>query len=386
MSSVPEVVIVQRRLTNYRVPLFERMRTLMSQRGMKLRLLHGDPTPVEATKRDGGQVGWAEHLPTRYLAGGRLCWQNFGPRVRDADLVIVTQENKLLYNLVALTVRRPPRIAFWGHGGNLQSDRPDGWKERFKRWTTRRVDWWFAYTDLSADLVQAQGYAPERITVLDNAVDTQELIEWRRQIDATAVEAARAKLGLTGHHVGVFVGSLYADKRIDFLLQAAGEIRRRVPDFELLIVGSGPLAPMVEQHAARHPWVHYLGVRTGRDKVEVVALAQVMLNPGLVGLGVLDAFACGVPMLTTDCRLHSPEIAYLRHGHNGLMTPDTLHDYVDAAVMLLTRPEVAQRLRQGCADAAGRYTVENMARRFTEGIGRCLDAPRLGETAPEWKT
>jgi glycosyltransferase involved in cell wall biosynthesis len=383
---MPEIVVVQRRLTGYRVPLFERMHAMMAQAGMKLRLLHGDPTPLEATKRDSGHIAWAEHVPTRYHAGGRLCWQNFGPHVRESDLVIVTQENKLLYNLVALTLRRPSRIAFWGHGGNLQSDRPDGLKEQFKRWTTRRADWWFAYTDMSAELVRAQGYAPERITVLDNAVDTQELTEWRRQLNDQALDAARRRLGLTGRHVGVFVGSLYTDKRIDFLLRSAEEIRRRVPDFELLIAGSGPLAAMVEQHAARHPWVHYLGVRKGRDKVEAIALAQVMLNPGLVGLGVLDSFACGVPMLTTDCRLHSPEIAYLRHGHNGLVAPDTFEDYVQAAVTLLTQPEASRRLKQGCTDSALRYTVENMARRFTDGIGRCLDAPRLGERTAECKT
>lgn len=386
MTATAEIVVVQRRLTGYRVPLFEHMHAMMARAGMRLRLLHGDPTPAEATKRDSGQIDWAEHVPTHYLAGGRLCWQNFGRHVRDSDLVIVTQENKLLYNLVALTLRRPSRIAFWGHGGNLQSDRPDGLKEQFKRWTTRRVDWWFAYTDLSAELVRGQGYAPERITVLDNAVDTQELLALRAQLDDEALEAARRRFGISGRHVGVFVGSLYADKRIDFLLRAAQEIRRKLPDFELLIAGGGPLAAMVEQHAAEHPWVRYLGVRKGREKVEAIALAQVMLNPGLVGLGVLDSFACGVPLLTTDCRLHSPEIAYLRHGHNGLITPDALEDYVESAVALLTRPETSQHLRQGCIESAARYTVENMARRFTDGIGRCLDAPRLGEQQPEWKT
>ena len=61
-------------------------------------------------------------------------------------------ENKLIQNHLLLLGPRRFRLAFWGHGANLQSDNPHGLKERFKRWTTNRVDWWFAYTQMSADL------------------------------------------------------------------------------------------------------------------------------------------------------------------------------------------------------------------------------------------
>lgn len=386
MTKAAEVTIVQRRLTAYRVPLFERLRGLLDAQGIRLRLVHGDPTPVEATKHDSGHLPWAEHAPTHYWAGGRLCWQSFAAQARTSDLVVVTQENKLLYNLVAMTVARPPRLAFWGHGGNLQSTRQDGWKERFKRWTTCRVDWWFAYTELSARLVRAQGYPDERITVLDNAIDTQELGAWCAGIDEHRRVQLRAQWGLRGRHVGIFLGSLYADKRIDFLLDAAEEIRGRVPDFELLVVGAGPLRAMVEAFCARHPWAHYLGPRTGLEKAEALAVAHVMLNPGLVGLGILDAFACRVPMLTTDCGRHSPEIAYLEQGRNGWMAPDSMMPFVEAATMLLTQEDLRAQLQVGCGISAGRYTIEGMARRFADGVGQCLGAPPLGQKALAWKT
>ncbi|MBN8161793.1 glycosyltransferase, partial [Vibrio vulnificus] len=79
------------------------------------------------------------------------------------------------------------------------------------------------------------------ITVLDNAIDTNQLAGWCASIDEQRKAELCAKWGLRGRHVGLFLGSLYADKRVDFLLDAAEEIRRRVPDFELLIVGAGPL-------------------------------------------------------------------------------------------------------------------------------------------------
>ena len=155
------VAIVQRRMTHYRLPLFERMRAELLARGIRLRVLHGEPTLAEASKDDRGTLDWAEHLPTRYFAGGRILWQPFMGRVHDADLVILPQENKHLHNLPALfNPWRHRRLAFWGHGRNMQSDNPDSLLERLKRHSVCRVDWWFAYTEISAACVRDAGFRP----------------------------------------------------------------------------------------------------------------------------------------------------------------------------------------------------------------------------------
>lgn len=370
------VIIVQRRLTHYRVPLFESLRATLAGEGIELSLLVGSATPEEQGKRDSGRLDWATQLPTRYLLGGKLCWQPLGHRLAGADLVIVTQENKLLQNHLLMIKPRNFKLAFWGHGANLQSVNPHGLKERFKRWTTNRVDWWFAYTQMSAGLVKAAGFPEERITVLNNAVDTAELLRQRESVTPEETQALRTSLGLSGGPVGIYVGSLYADKRLDFLISAAEAIRREVPDFQLLIVGEGPDRERVQAWCKAHPWVRWAGAKFGRDKAAHMAVAQIQLNPGLVGLGILDSFVCGVPMLTTDCGIHSPEIAYLENGVNGLMTANDLQRYSDACVGLLQDPAELDRLRAGCKASAREYTVENMAQRFADGIVQCLDTPR----------
>ena len=82
-------------------------------------------------------------------------------------------------------------------------------------------------------------------------------------------------------------------------------------------------------------------------------------------------------MLTTDCGLHSPEIAYLQPGVNGLMTANDLASYVAGVQALLSDAEVLARLRAGCLESAKEYTVENMARNFTQGLLQCLQQPGL---------
>lgn len=369
-----KVCIVQRRLTHYRIPLFVALRETLAERSIQLALLVGQGTRAEENKHDAGELSWAQSIPTRYLAGGRLCWQPVQRYLAGADLVIVTQENKLIQNHLLLLAPRRSKLAFWGHGGNLQSDNPKGYKERFKRWTTNRVDWWFAYTQMSADLVAAAGFPRSRITVLNNAVDTSEMQRQLQSVTAEETHALRESLGFGAGPVGVFVGSLYADKRLDFLFAAAEAIRRQVPEFNLLIVGEGQERDKVQTWCAMHPWARWVGARFGREKVAYISVAQVMLNPGALGLGVMDAFVCQAPMITTACGNHGPEIAYLENGVNGVMTADNLSAYVEASVHLLHDQQGLETLRAGCATSAKEYTVNNMARRFADGVAQALVA------------
>ena len=376
MNYKKSVVVTQLRITHYRVAFFETLRRELDARGIRFSLLYGQPDPSEIDKHDEGEIEWATRVKNRYLRCGRnfLAWQPLPLVLQNVDLIVITQENRTLSNYLRLLRRNTngPKVAFWGHGANLQSNNPNGFKEFFKRWTTRQVDWWFAYTQLSADLIVAAGFPSNRITVLNNAVDTAKL---RRQLQSITLEeknALRESLGFGAGPAGVYVGSLYAGKRLDFLFAAAEAIRRDVPDFHLLIVGDGPERDKVQAWCAAHPWACWVGAHFGKEKVAHVSLAQVMLNPGLVGLGILDAFVCGVPMLTTNCGIHSPEIAYLENGRNGVMTEDDLEAYAHACIRLLRDPEGLSHLRAGCAASADKYTVENMVRRFADGIELAL--------------
>lgn len=370
------VVCIQRRLTHYRVPLFNAMKADLAVRGIDFAVLHGNPAPSELTKSDSGELSWAHFVPCTYWAGERICWQNPGKLINSADLVIVTQENKLVFNLLAMIRHRAYRLAFWGHGRNMQASNPRSMRERFKNWTTQKVQWWFAYTALSARTVHAAGFPSDRTTDVQNSIDTQQLIADCQSVTEVEIAALRRQLALGDGPLGVFIGSLYPDKRLDFLLQAAEALAQERPSFRLIIVGSGPAQGDIVDAAQRLPWLRYVGRKLGRDKALYLRAATLMLNPGLVGLGVLDAFAAGLPMVTTDCNLHSPEIAYLRHGENGLMTADNLPAFIAACTDLLADPDKRQQLAAAARADAQHYTLQNMARRFGDGIVAALGSAR----------
>lgn len=378
MKDWSTVTIVQRRLTHYRIPLFEMLRSELYKRGITLELLIGQGTFSELQKNDSGSLEWAKHVPTKYFLGGRFCWQPLYRYVKQTSLVIVTQENKLLANHLFMLFPRKFKLAFWGHGANLQGNNPNGFKERFKRLTVNYVDWWFAYTRKTFNVVSAAGFPADRITVLNNSVDTREYCRFKKSITPEEISELRQSLGFRDGPVGVYIGSLYSDKRLDFLYDSVLVIRKKIPNFNLLVIGDGPERSKVEAWTSSNTWVKWVGARFDREKILYISMAELILSPGAVGLGMLDSFICGVPLLTTNCMNHGPEIAYLESGKNGLMTENTINDYTTAAVKLLQDNDALNVLRAGCAKSVQEYTLENMVFRFAEGIEHALGNRTVG--------
>jgi glycosyltransferase involved in cell wall biosynthesis len=372
---VKKALIVQTDLSHYRLRLFALLKEKL--RGdVELHLVHGARDAVAEDLRERMPLPWATEVRGREIRAGwmRLLWQPYARRARPMNLVIVTQENRLLMNYWLLG-RRPwtgQKVAFWGHGRNFQSGRPRGACERWKRYWLGKADWWFAYTDLTRRILLEQGYPAERITVLDNAVDTFDLMRWSQDVGEHELRGLRANLGIASDHVAVFCGALQVYKRIPFLLEAAALVRKRISDFELVLIGTGPDESLVETAAQRHRWLHYVGPRHDRDKVRHLKLGRVFLMPGGVGLAILDAFALQLPLVTTDCGTHGPEICYLKQGENGWMTEDDPAAYSRAVADLLQDRVRLDRFRDRCLADARHYSLENMAQNFADGIRRAL--------------
>lgn len=379
------VLIVQEHLPHYRVAFFEQLRCLLHERGISLDLVY---SAGGTSKLLPGSLPWARAAPTARWRG--LVYQHVMGRAAKADLVIVPQELKYI-SLAWLLARRAAglvRLAFWGHGRNMQSRNQNSWPERVKRILSKRVDWWFAYNERSAAVVRELGFPADRITIVQNAINTKHLVEARRALTQEAIETAKTSLGIHSSNVAIYTGGLYEEKRLPFLLEAAAKVHAQMSDFHLIIIGGGPQGHLIIEAARNNSWVHYLGPKNDTEKLPFWAISKISLMPGLVGLGVLDSFSLGVPLITTNYPYHSPEIEYLRDGVNGVM----VHDWKDTnayaknvIALLKDQNRLAHMITEGDR-AAHFYTIENMAVNFASGIIEALsrnDTVQSTRTAPE---
>lgn len=375
----PRVLIAYKSLPAYRVRFFEELQQALREDGVDLDIVYGNPDRAYQLRGDTRSLrdGIFRRNHILDLGGRRLIWQPVLRRARDYDLVILEQASSLLVNYPLLVMQRLgkfPHVALWGHGGNLQSKAPNGPLEKFKRLYSRLPHWWFAYTDGSARRVTKMGFDPARVTVVQNAIDTSTLRDQVAAVPSGDLSRFRLSTGSTEGDTALFIGSLYPEKRLDFLFEAAALVRERRPAFKLLVAGDGPDRQKVERGAASAEHLEYLGRLDGEARAVALRAADCVLMPGLVGLGILDAFAAEAPMITTAHNIHSPEIEYLLPGENGIIVSEAGNParYAEAVVDLLTDRTLSTRLQKGCRRAAMKYTNAKMVNNFRAGVHQAL--------------
>ncbi len=186
----------------------------------------------------------------------------------------------LAYNLPALVVlcglmlqRRPDlvyeRYALFGVAGrlaaglfrvpfvlevnaplSLEMDREQplafrGLAQRMEDWLCRGATRTLVVSRAMARIVEDRGIPADRLWVVPNGVDRD---AFQPGISGAPV---RAELGLEDRFVVGFVGWVRPWHGVDRLVQAAAQLRARIPELVVLIVGDGPARAELERLAAR---------------------------------------------------------------------------------------------------------------------------------------
>ena len=367
-----QVLIIQAQIKQYRIPFFAGLHAALARDGVALRVAYSDPSRRESKKGDNRDLPAAYGSKVRavWMCGERILFQSLLQEVMAADLVIMEQANKYVWThlLLALSLLRLKKVAFWGHGRNRQA-RQRGLSEWLKMHSANSVDWWFAYTDGTARYLTEQGVPSHKITSVQNAVDTAEFRRQLADISGKEIAARNASLGIgQGAKIGLFCASVIPDKLPDFLIASAHRIKQSLPAFELVVVGGGPEHHRIADAARQASWIHCVGPQFGREKALYFRMADAFLMPGLVGLAILDAFAAGLPIVTSAVPFHSPEIEYLEEGQNGIITPVDPDRYAQAVVRILSDGDLLHTLRCGALASGTKYTMEQMVERFRSGI------------------
>jgi glycosyltransferase involved in cell wall biosynthesis len=124
-----------------------------------------------------------------------------------------------------------------------------------------------------------------------------------------------AKYGIdTGKNI-IFMGRVQKRKRIDDLLAA----------FELLggetygLVLAGPDDERILADLdTKGMKIFRIGPIYGNEALDLLSSCDVCCIPGAIGLSIVDAMYCGLPVVTERLE-HGPEIMYLHEGQNGFM-------------------------------------------------------------------
>ena len=373
-----KIAIIQKYIPQYRREFFVRLREELRHKNIDLLLIYGQPNIKDALKNDAVDLDWAVKVPNKIIKIGRkdLFWQPVFSYLQNVDLVIVEQASKLLINYLLILQNRFRKIklAFWGHGKNFQEQSANRLGEWIKQKVSNQVHWWFAYTNSSAQVVINNGFPFEKVTVVQNTVDTLTIHDDYLQLSKTEINKAASELGLKSRQVGLFVGGMYPEKKLSFLMHSLYLIKKQIPDFEMIFLGNGIEASIVQNAAQKNNWIHYVGTKFDHEKLSYFALAKILLVPYSAGLVILDSFALETPLIAVDSPLHGPEISYVTNGNNGKLinSPCSSEDYANEVVEVLNNQQAYDNLVNNCRISFKTYTIEKMVANFVDGIEKAL--------------
>ena len=350
------VVFLQKFVPHYRLPFFNRVRDTLNDSGIEFVLIYCEPDPYEGSKVQMEYPEWGIQASTRHfsLLNRYLYWAGVRKYLKRGDIVIAEHAAKLLDNYFIFAARQLGwlKMGYFGHGENFQATTEMKISAFVKKLMLKRVDHWFAYTDVSKTSLIRQQVDNGIITVVNN----------------TLAPSQNSDLGKTAPkpYSCVYIGGLYSLKLLPLLIESSAKVADVFPEFELNIIGDGPDKQMLIDAAKSHPWLKVLGSLYGIDRDTVLARCNTILMPGLVGLIAIDSFQFQRPIITSDAGEHSPEIAYLENEKNCLINEGevTADSYAEVVIRYLSDEKLQHTLREGCSTSANLYSIDEMANNF----------------------
>jgi glycosyltransferase involved in cell wall biosynthesis len=180
----------------------------------------------------------------------------------------------------------------------------------------------------------------------------------------------------------LFLGRLNFKKGLDLLADAFGRLRDRAGDARLVIAGpDGGFRRETEgfvDRAGIRDRTLFTGLLQGEDKLAALADADLFVLPSYsenFGIAVVEAMACGLPVVISDQVNIWREI---EGDGAGLVTPCEAGVVADAIARLLADPDLRRRMGEAAkVSVAQRYAWDKVAEQLEAAYARIL-AQRAG--------
>jgi len=204
--------------------------------------------------------------------------------------------------------------------------------------------------------------SPERVVVVSGGVDSS-----FRPVSKAVSSRLLAQYGIPGAYL-LFVGTRQPRKNLSRLLAAWAQLQDIHPDLALVIVGGTSSVFSRQEVRESYERVHLLGYVPDQDLPALYSRSLALVYPSLYegfGLPVLEAMACGAPVIASD-------IEPLREliGEAGrLVDPGNVVSLASAICEVCEDPSLRYSLRAKGLARVREFTWDHAAQKMWQMLG-----------------
>jgi glycosyltransferase involved in cell wall biosynthesis len=154
--------------------------------------------------------------------------------------------------------------------------------------------------------------------------------------------------GLVYQNYVVFIGRLVFNKNLDVVLSSFTEVRKKIPDAKLIVVGSGPMLDEWKEMALRlgiGENVVFTEYVSHEKKLDILSKTSALLLPSItegMPIVVLEAFALSKPVLLSDIESHRDIV---EDGYDGFLVPvDDINKWAEKIIFILSSKEARENI------------------------------------------
>jgi glycosyltransferase involved in cell wall biosynthesis len=360
IAGVMAIALLTNYLTDYRVPLFER---LAERYGVEVLCFGGDARYVPSWFSDLDAQLERATFPARRIRGPREAFE----AARSYEVVIAPYAGGAILPSAYAGARRHRRpFVLWASlWGQLRTPahvlaRP------ITNHIYRHADAVVAYGEHVRRFVASIRGRDDDVFVAPQSVEPE---LFGRPVTSGETKELRSRLGLSDGPLALYVGRLVEAKGVDVLLTAWRAVRA---DATLVAIGEGPLGP----RAASTPGVRVVGPLPREQLPVAYAAAELTVLPSVAtarfkepwGLVCNESMHQGRPVIATDA-VGAVAGGLVRDGETGLVVPSGDAARLAAAItLLLEDAPLRETLGDAARSAVSAYTYDAMA----DAFGRAL--------------
>lgn len=214
------------------------------------------------------------------------------------------------------------------------------------------------------------GVQSRKVEVMYLGVDTEHFYPVNSPGRSEERLQLRRQLGFKDDEiVCIYTGKFTGEKKLDILMQAIDQLRAKGEPYRALFIGDGPQKDAL----VGHPPSVLLDFMPFADLAQYYRAADVGVWPGNESTSMLDAAACGLPIVISDEVFYRAPV----DGNGKVFRKNSAED-LTRVLLELREPELRQRLGSAGADRMAReFSWESRARQRLRDYEIALRSQRL---------